>query len=66
MVIGRRLGSGRMRGGWVLYAQVPITVPLSSSNPGWRRNRSVFILSHSLIALVSGSFWGGVPHFLCQ
>lgn len=54
-------------GGWVLYAQVPITVPLSSSNPGWRRNRSVFILSHSLIALVSGSFWGGgVPHFLCQ
>lgn len=26
---------------WVLYAQVPVTVTLSTSNPGWRENRSV-------------------------
>lgn len=54
MVIGRRLGSGRIRNGSFTLAQVPITVPWSTSNPSWRKSRSVCLsLSHFLIVC----FW---------
>lgn len=61
MVIGRRLGSGSMRNGSFML-QVPIKIPSSTSDRGWRKNRSVFDLSlfHGL------SFWFllGSPTFV--
>lgn len=59
MVIGRRLGSGGMRRPGACHCDLEHWQPWLEG-----KQECLFILSHSLIALVSGSFWwgeGGAP-----